>query len=59
MKPELPQQIFEKLSNINFSEDTSTGSQVVLLRTDGQAERLDEANSRLSKFCERAYKPAS
>ena len=26
-------------------------------RTDGQTDRLDEANSRFSQFCERVYRP--
>jgi len=29
------------------------------MRTDGQTDRHDEANSRFLQFCERAYKPNS
>ena len=51
--------IFEKSSNIKFDENLSNGSGVVPHgRTDWQADkrtdRHDEADSRLSQFCERA-----
>jgi len=51
MKLEYSRQIFEKYSNIKFSENPSSGSQVV------PCERTDthnEDNSRFSQFCERA-----
>jgi len=46
-------QIFEKYSNIKLQENLSSWSRVVPCgRTDGH----DEANSRLSQFCELAQK---
>jgi hypothetical protein len=54
-KLELSRQIFEKFSNIKFHEETSSGNQIVQCgRTNGQAGRHDEANSRSSQFYERA-----
>ena len=51
MKLEFSRQAFEKYSNIKFHENPSSWNRVVPCeRTDGQ----DEANSRFSKFCERA-----
>jgi len=43
--------MFEKHSNTKFHENPSSGSRVVPC---GQMDRHDEANSRLSQFCERA-----
>jgi len=57
MKPELSRQIFEKCSNARFYYSPSSGSRVVPCgRTDRQTDRHDEANSRLSQFCEGAWK---
>jgi hypothetical protein len=51
MKLELSQRIFEKSSSNKFHENRSSGSRVLTReRTDAH----DEANSRLSQFCERA-----
>jgi hypothetical protein len=48
-------QIFEKYSCIKFNENSPSGRWVVPCgRTEGQTDRHDEANSRLSQFCERA-----
>jgi hypothetical protein len=56
MTLEHSQQIFEKTSNIKFHENSSRGRRVVPCgRTDGQTDRHDEANSRFSEFCDRAY----
>ena len=52
MKSEFSRQIFEKYSNIKFREDPPSGGPKCSIRTD----RHDEANSRFSQFCERAYK---
>jgi len=51
MELELCQQIFEKYSDIKFHENPSSGSRVVPC---GQTD-YDEANSRYSQFCERAW----
>jgi len=51
MELEFSRQIFEKYSNTKFHENSSSGSRVVSC---GRADRRDEANSRFSKFCERA-----
>jgi hypothetical protein len=54
-KLEFSQQIFEKYSNIKFHENPTSGSRIVLcVRTDTQTDRHDEANNRISQFCERA-----
>jgi len=50
MKLEFSGRIFEKCSNIKFHKIRPVGAE--LFRTD----RHDEANSRCSQFCERAYK---
>jgi hypothetical protein len=55
VKREFSRQIFEKYSNTEFYENPSLGAQ--LLRADGQTDRHDEANSRLSQFCYRAKNP--
>jgi len=57
MKVESSGQIFEKYSNINFHENPSVGNPVY--HADGHMGRQDmrKANSRLSLFCERAWKP--
>jgi hypothetical protein len=47
MKFELSRQIFEKVSNIKFHQNPSSGSQVV-------PDEHDETNSRFSQICERA-----
>ena len=50
-------QILEKFTKINFHENPSIGTRVVLCeRTDEQMDKRDEANSRFSQFCERALK---
>jgi hypothetical protein len=57
MKLEFYRQIFEKYSNIKFLENPSNGSRVVPRgQADGRTDKLDEANIRFLKFCERAYK---
>ena len=57
MKLEFSRQIFEK-SNIKFHENPSSGSRVVPCgRTAKRTDRLNEAHSRFSKFCERVKKP--
>ena len=49
---------FEKYSDIKFHENRSSGGRVVPRgRTDRKKDRHDEANSRFSKFFERAWKP--
>ena len=54
MKLELSRHIFEKVSNIKFHQNPSSGNRVVPRGpTDGQ-EDGHEANSRFSQFCERA-----
>jgi len=45
---------FEKCLNIKLQEIRPVGTE--LLREDGRTERHDEANSRLSQFCESAEK---
>ena len=50
MKLEIPEQIFEKYSNIKFHENPSSGNRVVPY---GRMDRHDEANSHFSQFCER------
>jgi hypothetical protein len=50
MKREFSRQIFEEHSNIKFHQNPFSGSRVVAC---GQTEG-HEANSRFSKFCERA-----
>jgi hypothetical protein len=57
MKREFSWQILEKYSNIKFHSNPSIGSRVIACgETDGQTDRYDEAKSRFSQFCERAYK---
>jgi hypothetical protein len=51
MKIEFSRYIFEKY-NIKFHENRLVGAE--LLHADGQTDRHDEANSRFSRFCERA-----
>ena len=47
---------FEKYANIKVRENSSIGCRVVLCgRTDGQTDGHNEANSRFSQFCERAW----
>jgi len=55
IKLEFSWQIFEKYSNTTFRGNRSNGSWVLTCgRTDRQTQkRHDEANSRLSQFCER------
>jgi hypothetical protein len=54
-KHEFSLQILEKRSNIQFNENPSIGSRVVLCgQTDRRTDLHDETNSRFSKFCERA-----
>jgi hypothetical protein len=56
MKVEYSLKIFEKYSNLKFHEIRSMVAE--LFHADGgtgrQTDRRDEANSRVSKFCERA-----
>jgi hypothetical protein len=51
MKVEFSRHFFEKFSNIRFHENPSSGGRVVSC---GQADRHGEADSRISKFFERA-----
>jgi len=51
MKLEFSRNIFEKYSNIKFTERRSSGSRVLCGRTDGQTKQAD---GRFSKFYERA-----
>jgi site-specific DNA-cytosine methylase len=54
-KLEFSQQTFEKYSNIKFHENPTSRSRIVLCgRTGTQADIYDEANNRISQFCERA-----
>jgi hypothetical protein len=57
MKLEFSWQFFEKYSNAKFNEISSTGSWVLCWPKDGQTDRHQEASSRISQFCERAYQP--
>jgi len=50
MKLEFSRQLFEKYSNIKFHKNPSSGSRVVPW---GRTDRIDEANSRFTQFCER------
>jgi len=53
MKLDFSRQILEKYTNIKFHDNPSSGSQIHPCgRTDTDSQ--DEANSRLSQFCERA-----
>ena len=52
IKLEFHQQIFEKVSNIKFHQNPSSGSRVVSCRRTDE----HEANCRFSQFCERALK---
>jgi hypothetical protein len=55
MKHELSRQILGKYVNIKFNENPSNGSRVIQSgRTDGLADKHDEANSRFSQFTDRA-----
>ena len=46
---------FLKILKYKFHENPSTGGPVIPCgKTDGRTERQDEANGRLSQFCERA-----
>jgi hypothetical protein len=54
MNLEFSRHIFEKCSNVKFFECPSKGSRIVPYgRTDGQANKRDEALSFFSQFCER------
>ena len=53
MKLEFSRQIVEKYSGVKFNENPSSGKRVDPF---GQTDRHDEANSRVSQFCEHAYK---
>ena len=53
MKLEFSRKIFEKFSNIKLHKNLSSGSRIVPC---GRTDIHDEANSRLSQFCESAYK---
>jgi len=53
MKPEFSRQILERNTQIsNFMKIRPVGAE--LFRADRQTDIHDEANSRLSQFCERA-----
>ena len=55
MKFEFSRQTFEKYSDTKFHEKPSNGSRVVVYgRTDARTDGHDEANSRLSQFCDSA-----
>jgi hypothetical protein len=55
IKFEFFRHIFEKVSNIKFHQNPSSGSRVAPCRkTDGRAGWHDGANSCFSQFCERA-----
>ena len=55
MKLEFSRQIFEKVSNIKFHQNPSSGSRVVPCgQKDGQTDGLDEANNLFSRFYKRA-----
>ena len=55
IKPEFPQQIFKKYTNIIFHRNRSSDSRVVPCgRLEGRTH--EEANSRILQFCERTYK---
>ena len=57
MKIEFSGQFLEKVSNIKFNQNPSSGSRCVLcVQTDGLTDRHDEANSHFSQFCQRANK---
>ena len=54
MELEFSQQTFEKMLSYKISSKSSQWEPSCCIRTDGQADRYDEVNSRFSKFCERA-----
>ena len=56
MKFEIPQQIFEKFSNIKFKENGSTSGilAVVCGETDREEDLHEDAKNRFSQLCERA-----
>ena len=56
MKIEFSQHVFEKYSNIQFNENPSMWVPRFSIRTDGQTDRYEGANSRFSQFRERAQK---
>jgi len=49
------QHIYKKYTNTKFHENPSSGIQVVPCRQARLTDRHDEANSIISKFCERVY----
>jgi len=52
MKVEFSKRVFQKYTDINFHANLQSGRRVVpCRRTDGQTDRLYEANSRFSQFC--------
>ena len=58
MKPEFSRQIFQKYSNINFHENTSSGSRVVACEgTDGQTDRQTGMANLIVAFCNYAKAP--
>ena len=57
---EFEREIFEKFSNIKFHENPSSGSRVFPCgRAERQKDRHEEAKSRFSQVCARAYKQES
>ena len=54
MRLEFSQQIFEKYPDIKFHENPPSYSVRADRRMGARMDRYDEANSRLSQFCERA-----
>jgi hypothetical protein len=55
MKIEFSRDIFVKILNVKFLENSSIGSRVVPCeRSDGQMDRRDETNIHFSQFCEPA-----
>ena len=54
MKLEFSGQILEKYSNIKFHENPLNASHACSMRTYGQTDRYDEADSRFTQFFERS-----
>jgi hypothetical protein len=54
MKLEFSGQILEKYSSIKFHENPLSASHACSMRTYGQTDRYDEADSRFTQFFERS-----